>query len=94
MYKGIVDMAELKILNNRSGMIFNLIKKNHMAVMIREGQDASQTFTDASTFIDKEQACGLCVCCEVALGKISVDVSPLLIWQIVKAIRPHSNFNS
>lgn len=41
-------MAELKILNNRSGMIFNLIKKNHMAVMIREGQDASQTFTDAS----------------------------------------------
>jgi len=48
MYKGIVDMAELKILNNRSGMIFNLIKKNHMAVMIREGQDASQTFTDAS----------------------------------------------
>ncbi len=49
-------MAELKILNNRSGMIFNLIKKNHMAVMIREGQDASQTFTDASTFIDKEQA--------------------------------------
>ena len=56
MYKGIVDMAELKILNNRSGMIFNLIKKNHMAVMIREGQDASQTFTDASIFIDKEQA--------------------------------------
>lgn len=50
------ELEELKILNNRSGLMLMLIKKDHMSLTVCEAVGTTQEYVDASTFFNKEQA--------------------------------------
>ena len=49
-------MKDFHILNNRSGLMLMLVKKDHISLTVREAVGASQDYVDASTFFNKQQA--------------------------------------